>query len=374
MSISNNKLIKLSSPWYGQEEKDAVARVLDSQVTCMGIETKLFEEELKKFLGREDTNIICVNSCTAALQLSLQSIGIKPGDEVLVPTLTFISTFQAITANGAIPIPCDVNRNTGFIDINDLTNRITNKTKCILPVLYAGIDNNINEIYEIANDNNIKVIEDAAHSFGNKSIIKRSGILCFSFDPIKNLSCGDGGMIVCSNNNIAERLKDIRLLGVIGDTNNRYNNSRSWDFNVKEQGWRYHMNNICAAIGRAQLSKFNKIKALRCKYADLYLEELRNIDELQLLPIDTINGVPHIFPIIVKSQTVDNLKNFLLHNNIGCGTQYKPNHLLTYFNRGYHLPNAEWLYKHMLSIPLHPMLTEDDVYYVISKIKDFFKK
>ena len=374
MSINNNKCIKLSSPWYGQQEKDAVARVLDSQVTCMGIETKLFEEELKSFLGREDTNIICVHSCTAALQLALQGIGIKPGDEVIVPTLTFISTFQAITANGGTPIPCDVNKNTGFIDINDVKNRITKKTKCILPVLYAGIDNNINEIYELANNNNIKVIEDAAHSFGNKEIIKRAGILCFSFDPIKNLSCTDGGIIVCSDDNIAERLKDIRLLGVIGDTNNRYNNKRSWDFDVKEQGWRYHMNNMCAAIGRAQLSKFDKIRELRCKYSNIYLEELKNIEEIQLLPIDTVKGVPHIFPIIIKYETVDNLKNFLLQNNIGCGTQYKPNHLLTYFNRGYSLPNAEWLYRHILSIPLHPMLSEDDVYYVINKIKDFFKK
>ncbi|MBQ9441219.1 MAG: DegT/DnrJ/EryC1/StrS family aminotransferase [Alphaproteobacteria bacterium] len=374
MFPNNNKVIKLSSPWYGQEEKDAVARVLDSQVTCMGIETKLFEEELQTFLGREDINIICVNSCTAALQLSLQGIGIKPGDEVIVPTLTFISTFQAVTANGAVPIPCDVDKNTGFIDINDVKKRITKKTKCIVPVLYAGIDNNINEIYHIAHDNNIPVIEDAAHSFGNKNIIKRAGILCFSFDPIKNLSCTDGGMIVCSNNNIAERLKDIRLLGVIGDTNNRYNNKRSWDFDVKEQGWRYHMNNVCAAIGRAQLSKFNKIRELRCEYANIYLEELNSIEDIQLLPIDTVNGVPHIFPIILKSDTVDDLKNFLLQSNIGCGTQYKPNHLLKYFNKGYSLPNAEWLYRHIISIPLHPMLSKDDVYYVISKIKTFFNK
>lgn len=373
MSI-NNKFIKLSSPWYGQEEKDAACRVLDSQVTCMGMETKLFEEELKKFLGREDTNIICVNSCTAALQLSLQGIGIKPGDEVIVSTLTFVSTFQAITANGAIPIPCDVNKNTGFININDVKNRITKKTKCILPVLYAGIDDNIQEVYEIAEDNNIKVIEDAAHSFGNKEVIKRNGILCFSFDPIKNLSCTDGGMIVCSDKYIVTKLKDMRLLGVIGDTDKRYNNQRSWDFDVTEQGWRLHMNNLCAAIGRAQLSKYNKIKELRCKYADIYLKELSNIDDIQLLPINTINGVPHIFPIIIKSNKRDNLKNYLLDNNIGCGIQYKPNHLLTYFNKGYNLPNAEWLYEHILSIPLHPMLTENDIYYVISKIKEFFIK
>lgn len=371
--MNNNKFIKLSSPWYGKEEKEAAARVLDSQVSCMGTETKLFEEELKQFFGREDINTICVHSCTAALQLALQGIGIKQGDEVIVPTFTFISTFQAVTANGAVPIPCDVNKNTGFIDINDVKKHITKKTKCILPVLYAGIDNGIDEIYDFAKNNNLQVIEDAAHSFGNKEIIKRAGVLCFSFDPIKNLSCTDGGLVVCKNNDISERLKDIRLLGVIGDTNNRYNNKRSWDFDVKEQGWRLHMNNLCAAIGRAQLSKFNKIAELRCKYANLYLAELKNIEEIQLLPIDTFNGVPHIFPIIIKSETVDNFKNFLLQNNIGCGTQYKPNHLLTYFNRGYNLPNAEWLYKHIISIPLHPMLSESDVYYVIDKIKKYFK-
>ncbi|MBR1944006.1 MAG: DegT/DnrJ/EryC1/StrS family aminotransferase [Alphaproteobacteria bacterium] len=372
---TKHKLIKLSSPWYGQEEKEAALRVLDSQVTCMGMETKLFEEELKQFLGRDDTNVICVHSGTAALQLALQASNVMVGDEVIVPTLTFVSTFQAVRAVGAMPIPCDVNIKTGFIDINDIERRITKNTKCILPVLYAGIDDNIDEVYQLAKYHNLKVVEDAAHSFGNKEIIKRNGPLCFSFDPIKTLSCTDGGMIVCSDDTIAEKLKDMRLLGVIGDTEKRYNNQRSWDFDVEEQGWRLHMNNLCAAIGRAQLSKFNRIKELRCKYANIYLKELSNIQEIRLFPVNTTTSVPHIFPIgLYSKNSRDELRQYLLDNNIESGIQYKPNHLLTYFNRGYGLINAEFLYYTIISLPLHPMLTEDDVYYIVSKIKEYFKK
>ena len=371
--ITMSNFIKLSSPWYGSEECEAACRVLNSQVANMGKETQLFEQELKMFLGRQDAYIICVSSCTAALQLALQSVGIKQGDEVLVSTLTFVSTFQAIKALGAIPIPCDVSINTGFIDIEDIKRRITSKTRAIVPVLYGGIDDNIHEIYKIANEYNLSIVEDAAHSFGNKEIIKRNGILCFSFDAIKNLSCTDGGAIACSNIEIANRIKDLRLLGVLGDTKKRYLGQRSWDFDVIEQGWRYHMNNLCAAIGRAQLVKFDQISARRCKYAEMYLNGLNNINEMQLFPINIKTAVPHIFPVIIKNNKRNELQQYLLDNNIGSGVQYKPNHLLSYFNLGYNLPNAEWIYRHVLSIPLHPLLHTEDVEYIIETIRRFFK-
>lgn len=363
-------MIKLSSPFYSNEECEAVCRVLNSQVACMGEETMLFEQELSSFL---QTNVLCVSSGTAALQLALQSIDIQPGDNILVPSFTFVATFQAIKALNAIPIPCDIDIQTCFLDRNDVEKRINKKTKAILPVLYAGIDIGISEIYNLAHTYNLHVIEDAAHSFGNLQITKRKGILCFSFDAIKNLSCTDGGAIACQDKNILERIQDARLLGIIGDTECRYKNQRSWDFDVQSQGWRYHMSNLCAAIGRTQLRKFSKLADNRKKIANLYLNELKNIPEIRLLPIDTNISVPHIFPIIINNNKRNELRNFLLQNNIGCGVQYKPNHLLTYFNLNYSLPNTEWIYDHILSIPLHPLLTEQEVEFIIEKIKQFFK-
>lgn len=365
--------IKLSSAYFGEEEADAVAKVLMTQVVNMGVEVKLFEEELHKFFGRSDANVTCVHSCTAALQLAIQACDIGIGDEVLVPTFTFVSTFQAVSANGAIPVPCDVNLDDGFIDINDAESRLTSKTKAIIPVLFAGCSSKIDKVYQFAKAHNLKVIEDAAHCFGDETIAHSDGIFCFSFDPIKNISCGDGGCVLTTHKEITERLKDMRLLGVIGDTERRFQGKRSWNSDVKELGWRLHMNNIAAAIGRAQLAKFSEIRMLRQRNANMYLTGLANMPEIQLFPINAKTAVPHIFPIIVKNGRRDELQKYLADAGIETGVQYKPNHLLSYFNMGYALPNAEKLYSEILSLPIHPFVTEDDMAYIISNIQIFFR-
>ena len=367
------KKIKLSSAYFGEEEIEAVARVLRGQVVNMGEEVKLFEEELHKFFGREDSKVTCVHSCSAALQLSVQACDIGRGDEVLVPTLTFVSTFQAIKANGATPVPCDIDQDDGFIDLSDAESRITSKTIAIIPVLFAGCSSKIDTVYQFAKAHGLKVIEDAAHCFGDEEIAKRDGVLCFSFDPIKNISCGDGGCILTSQNQVTERLKDMRLLGVIGDTEKRFTGKRSWNADVKEQGWRLHMNNIAAAIGRAQLAKFPEIRRLRQRNACMYLENLNDIEEIQLFPINAKTAVPHIFPIIVRNNKREALKNYLADAGIETGIQYKPGHLLSYFNMGYSLPNAEKLYSEILSLPVHPWVSESDMEYIISKIREFFR-
>ncbi|MDR3224543.1 MAG: DegT/DnrJ/EryC1/StrS family aminotransferase [Holosporales bacterium] len=366
--------IKLSSPWFGDLEVEAVSRVLRSQVVSMGMEAKFFEEELHKFFGRREATVTCVHSCTAALQLSLQACNIYHGDEVLVPTLTFVSTFQAVKANGATPVPCDVSVSDGFIDLDDARKRLTSKTKAIIPVLYAGCGSKIYDVYQFADEHNLVVIEDAAHCFGDENISKRDGVICFSFDPIKNISCGDGGCILTTNSDVTERAKDIRLLGVVGDTDRRFQGKRSWDFDVVEQGWRLHMNNIAAAIGRAQLLRFGKIKERRQRNAKMYLSALSDIPEIRLLPINADTAVPHIFPVVINGGRKKELMTYLAENGIETGTQYKPNHLLSYFNLGYDLPNAMELCNGLLSIPIHPLLSLEDVQYVINNIRKFFKK
>ena len=364
--------IKLSSAYFGKEEAEAVAKVLMTQVVNMGQEVMHFEEELYNFFGRSEAHVTCVHSCTAALQLAIQACNIGADDEILVPTFTFVSTFQAVRANGAVPVPCDVDLDDGFIDLNDAETRLTSKTKAIIPVLFAGCSSKIDKVYQFAKNHNLKVIEDAAHCFGDERIANRDGIFCFSFDPIKNISCGDGGCILTTHTEITERLKDMRLLGVIGDTERRFQGKRSWNSDVKELGWRLHMNNIAAAIGRAQLAKFSEIRMLRQRNANMYLAALADIPEIQLFPINAKTAVPHIFPIIVKNGRRDELQKYLADAGIETGVQYKPNHLLSYFNMGYALPNAEKLYDEILSLPIHPLVTEDDMAYIISIIRRFF--
>lgn len=367
-------MIKLSSPSLGTLEKEAVCRVLDSHIINMGKETMEFEKELTEFFKTPGINVLCVNSCTAALHLSLQAAGVCPGDEVLIPSYTFISTFQAVSATGATPIPVDIDLDDAFINIEDAKKRLTPRTKAIIPVLFAGCGvDKINAIYDLALERSLHVIEDAAHCFGDEKVAERDGLLCFSFDAIKNITCSDGGCIITKDKSIAERIKDARLLGVIGDTESRYSGKRSWNADTTEQGWRYHMSNICASIGRAQLSRFEELKESRQKYSKMYIKGFKDNKNIQLFPLNAETAVPHIFPIIIQNGFRNDLKAFLFENDIETGVQYKPNHLLTKFNKGYGLPNAEKLYANILSIPLHPRLSENDVNFIIQKANEFLK-
>ena len=273
------KIIRLSKSVIGEEEKTAVIKVLEKEFLGMGEEVDIFEKKLSEVFKR---STVCVSSGTSAIQLSLEACNIGKGDEVLVPSLTYVATFQAIKATGAIPIPCDVNEDDLLIDIKDASLKITNKTKAIIPVHYTGGVGNLNGLYAFAQKNKIRVIEDAAHAFGtiyNSNLIGSIGdIVCFSFDGIKNITSGEGGCIVSNDKKIIQRVQNSRLLGVENDSQSRYKNSRSWDFNVSRQGWRYHMSNIMAAIGIEQLKKrelfFSKRKLLAFKYDQLF-EKLR---------------------------------------------------------------------------------------------------
>ena len=204
----------------------------------MGDEVNFFESELSNYLGRD---VACVVNGTAALQLALQACNIGKGDEVLIPSLTYVASYQAILATGAMPVSCDVNEDDLIISISDARNKITNNTKAIVPVFFSGGVGDIEGLYSFAKEHKLRVIEDAAHAFGsryNNQLIGSFGdITCFSFDGIKNISSGEGGYIVTNDPSVMDKVKDSRLLGVIKDTENRYAGNRSWEFDVTEIGW-----------------------------------------------------------------------------------------------------------------------------------------
>jgi dTDP-4-amino-4,6-dideoxygalactose transaminase len=197
---------------------------------------------------------------TAALQLALQAAGIWQGDEVLVQSLTYVASFQAISATGARPVACDVDAETLCLDWRDAEKRLTPRTKAVMPVHYAGGVGALDEIYAFAEKYGLRVIEDAAHAFGTEYQGKKVGefgdIVCFSFDGIKNITSGEGGCIVTNDEEVLRKVRDARLLGVEKDTEKRFSGGRSWEFDVTAQGWRYHMSNIMAAIGLEQLKRF----------------------------------------------------------------------------------------------------------------------
>lgn len=368
MEIEN---MKLSKSIIGQEEIDAVTDVLKREYLGMGQDVMKFEEELGCLFKR---NVTLVNTGTAALHLALQGIGIEPGDEVLVQSLTYVSCFQAIKATGATPVACEVCDDSLTLDLKDAELKLTPRTKAIMPVHYAGNVGELDKVYDFAKKHHLRVIEDASHAFGTtfqgRLIGSFGDICCISMDGIKNITSGEGGMIITDDPVVGSKIKDARLLGVENDTESRYKGQRTWLFDVHYQGWRYHMSNIMAAIGRAQLKKFPVFKDKRRLLAKIYQKRLSGLVKLINCNYDEV--VPHIFVIRVEGNKRDLVKEALTKEGIPTGMHYRPNHLLTLFCNNQDngtLKHTEKVYKELITLPLHPGLTENNINFICDVIE-----
>ena len=367
--------IRLSKSSIGDSEKQAVLKVLDNEFLGMGAEVQQFETDIKSYL-QTDMDVVCVNTGTSALHLALSTLNIGVGDEVLVPSLTYVASYQAISATGAIPISCEIKENTLFIDVDDARGKITSNTKVIMPVHYASSSKGIEEVYSLAKEYKLRVVEDAAQSFGCKRdsdfVGKRGDIICFSFDGIKNITSGEGGAILSGDKEFIQRVKDTRLLGVEKDTEKRYNKERSWDFDVSYQGFRYHMSNIMAAIGVEQLQRVEEFKAKRQEIVQYYLQNLKTVKEVEFLDFNYEELISHIF--VIKAKKRDGLREYLLKNDIECGVHYKPNHLLSKYKIKDALCITEKIYEEILTLPCHVDLTQIEQNKVIKIIREFYGK
>jgi dTDP-4-amino-4,6-dideoxygalactose transaminase len=370
-------LIRLSKSCLSNEETLAVNRVLSSEYLGMGVVVEEFEAELKSYL---ESNVACVNTGTSAIHLALQAVGCGPGDEVLVPSLTYLATYQAISATGATPISCDVDRDTGFLCLADSARKITSKTKALVPVLYGGATHNLKEYLEFATTHRVKCIFDAAHAFGSKFegqlVGQGRGIYCFSFDGIKNITCGEGGCVVSDDLEVITAVNTARQLGISDEHLAKYANERLWAFDVESQGWRYHMSNINAAIGLAQLKRFSDLTYKRqqvAKFYDLCLQNTKLVTRFQN-NYDEI--VPHIYVVIIPGLiNRDQLRIDLKDLGIETGVHYFPNHFLKLYKRdGLKLPNVESLFLEILTLPIHPDIKEGDVRLVVDSLLDLLQR
>ena len=366
--------MRLSQAALEKEELEAITRVIKSEYLGMGIEVSEFEAKLSKYFSNQ---VLCVNTGTSALQLALSAAGIGIGDEVLVPSLTYVATYQAISAIGAIPVSCDVQINDLQIDIEDAKKRVTNKTRAIVPVYYSGATNCLERVREFAETTKLINIPDAAHAFGSKHqsalVGSGEGTNIFSLDGIKNITSGEGGIIVSSDSELIQNARDARMLGVIGDSSKRATRERSWDFDVKEQGWRYHMSDLFAAIGKVQLGKIEKFSKIRREYFSLYSELLQETTEVSLFDWDINDGmVPHVFVIrIIGMTSRENLRSSLLEEGIPTGIHYKPNHTLSLYKNLEAAPlvNTDQIYPEILTLPMHTRLTATQINEVVNKLK-----
>ncbi|HLG98218.1 MAG TPA: DegT/DnrJ/EryC1/StrS aminotransferase family protein [Bryobacteraceae bacterium] len=370
-------------PSIGAEEIEEVVDSLRSGWITTGPKVAKFEEQFAKYVGSR--HAIAVNSCTAALHVILTALGIRPGDEVIVPTLTFCSTAHVVAHLGAKPVLVDVDKN-GQISLDAVERAITWKTRGVIPVHYAGQPCDIGPLLQLAETHGIDVIEDAAHAVGadyaGRKIGTHGRAIAFSFYATKNLATGEGGMITTCDSELAARMRPLVLHGMNHDAWNRYSSSGSWYYEVAELGYKYNMMDIQAALGIHQLRKLDALNARRIQIAAKYTEAFAAMDEIHTpeeLPDRT--HVFHLYPIQVHGLSIDRAVfiNELRNANIGTSVHFIPLHRHPFYREryGYRIadfPVAEHLYTGLVSLPLYPSMTDGDVQDVIDTVRQIVTK
>ena len=358
-------MIPVSKPSLGTEEIELVKEVFDSSWLGSGAQVIEFEKKLESFLCSQ--HVVAVNTGTSALHLSLEVAGVKPGDEVIVPSLTFCASIQAIIMCGARPVFCEVSPSDLCANPDNMEKLITSKTRAIVPVHYGGIAAQMDKILDMAKTHKIAVVEDAAHAFGSSFKGSKIGsfghFTCFSFDPIKNITCGEGGAISTNDEVKANLLRKKIVLGIDRE-------SRS----VITNGYRYHMSNINAAIGLAQLKKLESFRASKVKIVNRYTEAFSEIDGISILAWNPMDTFPFICTIRIQGHNRDDLMQFLAKRGINTSINYIPNHLQPFFKNGQKLPVTEQLFSEIITLPLFVDITDDQVQFVIESVAEFFKR
>lgn len=378
--------IPYNLPDITQAEIDEVVDTLRSGWIAKGPRTLKFEKEFAEYLGAK--HAIAVNSCTAALHISLLTQNIGPGDEVITTPMTFASTASTILHCGAKPVFADIDYRTGCIDSEEIAKKITPHTKAIVPVHYSGQVCDLDRIYELADEHNLYVSEDAAHALWSRykgRLIgnKLRGAASYSFYATKNLATGDGGMLVTDRDDIAERARILVGQGMSHNAWNRYAKGGSWKYDIVEPGYKYNMFDIQAALGLVQLSRMEEMQARRLAIAARYQEEFGKIDAVEppFVPEFTTHCWHlYVLRIVPELLTIDRDQFIVELNerNVGTSVHFIPTHTMTAFRKlGWKegdFPMAEKHFERIISLPLYPSMTDEQVQYVIDAVRDIVEK
>ena len=372
-TMASAHIIPVSRPSIGEEETAAVAKVFASGWLGMGAVTAEFEDALRRRF--EDRQVVAVSHGTAALHLALTGFGIGPGDEVLVPSLTFSASVQAILMAGATPVFCDSREDTLLIDPEDAAARITAKTRAIMPVHYAGQACEMDRLLGLAQRHGLVVIEDAAHAFGASYHGRPIGCVghatCFSFDPIKTPTCGEGGAIVLADGAVADHLRRLRLLGMDREAWKRQGNASGEPYAVTTAGYRYHLPNFCAAIGLAQLAKVDAFLARRRTIARRYDQAFASLGAVRPLAVDHDQSAVFLYVVRVPAAQRQGFRDILKQHGVDTGVHYPLNHRQPFFQSyaSAPLPRVERIGSEIVSLPMFAGLTDADVETVITAVR-----
>ena len=376
-----NSFLPYCLPFIGEEEIAEVADSLRSGWVTTGPKVKRFEEEFAAYTGAR--HAVAVNACTAALHVALAALGVGPGDEVIVPTLTFCATANVVVHLGATPVIVDVDRNF-HIAPDAIGRAIGPRTKAIVPVHYGGQACALREILALAGSHGIPVVEDGAHAVGAEYAGSKIGThgraVCFSFYAIKNMTTGEGGMISTNDDDLAARMRLLSLHGMSRDAWKRYTEAGSWYYEVLEPGYKYNMTDIQAALGIHQLRRLDGFIRRRQEIAAMYDEAFSDTPEI-LLParLPGRNHTFHLYPIRLAAGRLQLNRSELIEElrarNIGASVHFIPLHRHPFYRDRYgyrprQFPVAEEIYQGLLSLPLYPKMTDRDARDVIAAVRE----
>ena len=381
--MKNNAIkVPFFLPYVDSKDITEIKKAALSSLLTNGPKLDSFEQKFKKFT--KSKYAVGVSNATSALYLSLKALGIKKNDEVIIPDLTFAATANSVLQTGATPVLADINEETLNISAESIIKNISRKTKAIIPVHLAGTPCDMQKIMRIARSNSLKVIEDCAHGIGtsyNKKHVGNFGNAgCFSFYPTKNLTTIEGGMVITNDKKIADFIQLARNHGMSRSLMSRYSTGKPWEYDIKDIGYNYRLDEIRSALGISQLQKLTILNKKRLIAFRYYNKELKNISGL-IVPNEKNfkNNSCHLYIVRITSDakiTRDKLFYSLQKKGIGSSVHYKPLHEFTLFRKKGtsrdSLSISKRMYKEILSLPMYPQLTRHSQDYVIKSIKNIF--
>jgi UDP-4-amino-4-deoxy-L-arabinose-oxoglutarate aminotransferase len=380
----DNEFLPFSKPSISQSDIASVAEVLGSGWITTGTKCAEFEQLFCETIGCR--HAVALTSATAGMHLALHALDIGPGDEVITPSLTWVSTINMITARGATPIFADVERDSLMVSARTIEPLITERTRLIVPVHYAGAAVDLDPLRQLAARYNIPIIEDAAHAVGTQyqdRNIGTDGHSIFSFHPIKNITTGEGGMFCTDDQTLADHIRRLRFHGLGVDAYDRQSQGRAPQAEVQEPGFKYNLPDMNAVLGIGQLARLAQMNQRRGELAQLYLSKLASVDEIQPLvtPASTTKHAWHLFIVRLDidktGMSRDSFMAALKDRGIGSGLHFKAVHLQKYYREHYQhtysLPETEWNSERICSLPLFPDMHDEDVNRVVDTIKTILR-
>ncbi len=376
------EFLPFSRPSISENEIAAVGEVLRSGWITTGARTAEFEQAFSDYCGCQGA--VALSSATAGMHLLLTALGIGPGDEVITPSMTWVSTVNLIVRTGATPVFVDVNRDSLMTDADRIRECVSQNTRLIIPVHFAGAAVDMEPINELVGERNIDVVEDAAHAAGTKyngRKIGNRGTAIFSFHPIKNLTTGEGGMFCSDNDELLQNIRSLKFHGLGVDAHDRNQQGRTPQAEVLEPGFKYNLTDMAAALGLGQLARLDDFIGKRTLLAERYQQQLAEIDEI--LPLTTSPCTSrhawHLYIIRLDTDRAgmdrDTFMDELKKRNIGTGLHFRAVHEQRYYRETMPqvmgtLPNTEWNSARICSLPLFPDMTRDDVDDVVAAVKE----